>query len=246
MMARFALIISLLAGGSWAASPLRQERDMGFSIDGAFQDSGGVQYFYQLVERDDARSSELVQRFLPLDVNDRWTALSEPINVVVIRFVYTVDKDISFFTEARAFDVDYINTVAKEMEVSRNSNGSFHIGRTPENTCRLVHYDEARVRAASGQPALKQLLALTGENGLPNSVVFQENTDFARVLGHRTAAASMTWTAHFPLAPGRTRVAVLTMSYLYELPPFFLGGSGRVMRESMRGATDLIERLRAY
>jgi hypothetical protein len=245
-MVRFALVFSLLASTAWAASPLRQEREMGFGVDASFQDSGGVQYFYQLIERDEARTSDLVQRFLPLDVNDRWTSLSEPTNVVVIRFVYTVDKDVSFFTEARALDVDYINAVAKEMEVSRNSNGSFHIGRTPENTCWLVHYDEARVKAAASQPAFKQLVALMGESGLPNSVVFQENTDFARVLGHRTAAASMTWTAHFPLAPGRTRVAVLTMSYLYELPPFFLGGSGRVMRESMRGATDLIERLRAY
>ncbi len=245
-MARFALVISLMAGSALAASPLRQERDVAFTVDTSFQDSGGVQYYYQLVERDEAQSSELVQRFLPLDVHDRWTSLSEPTNVVLIRFVYTVDKDATFFTEARALDVDYINAVAKEMEVSRNSNGSFHIGRTPANTCWLVHYDEARVRAASQQPALKQLVALAGESGLPDSVVFQENVDFARVLGHRTAAASMTWTAHFPLAPGRTRVAVLTMSYLYELPPFFLGGSTRVMRESMRGATDLIERLRAY
>jgi hypothetical protein len=245
-MVRFALVVSLIAGSALASSPLQRERDVGFTVDPSFQDSGGVQYFYQLVERDEAKTSELVARLLPLDVHDRWIALSEPTNVVILRFVYTVDKDASFFTEARALDVDYINAVAKEMEVSRNPNGSFHIGRTPANTCWLVHYDEARVKAAANQLALKQLVALAGESGLPDSVVFQENVDFARVLGHRTAAASITWTAHFPLAPGRTRVAVLTMSYVYELPPFFLGGSSRVMRESVRGATDLIERLRAY
>jgi hypothetical protein len=63
-------------------------------------------------------------------------------------------------------------------------------------------------------------------------------------MGFRTAEGSFTWTAHYAVAPGQTRIVVLMMSYLAMLPPFFLGGEERVLHESTTGALRLIGRLR--
>lgn len=246
----WALILTVVwASASLGATPLvRQETELTFGVDQDFQDRGGVQVFYRLLASSDApATTELFSRFRPFDVNDRWNAISSPANVVMLRFVYTIDKDVSFFSEARAKDLDYINAVASEMNVSKNEDGSFHVGRMPSNDFWVSHFGSEQVKAAAAEnAAVKQLLALDGETALPDSVVFQENKGFARILGHRTAEASVTWTAHYSLGPGRTRIGIFTMTYVCELPPFFLGGERRVRTESIRGALEVIDRLRAY
>ena len=80
----------------------------------------------------------------------------------------------------------------------------------------------------------------------PASVVLQRNFGFASVLGWRTAERAVTFTAHVPMGPGRTRLVVCTISHLHHLPPFFLGGRDRVLRESVEGAAALIGRMRSY
>ena len=61
--------------------------------------------------------------------------LDAPANVVLSRLVYTIDKDVSFFTEARTRDIDYINAIAREAKVSRNDDGSFRASQTPARPC---------------------------------------------------------------------------------------------------------------
>jgi len=237
-----------IAGPAAAETPLRREADARFAIDAAFQDKGGVQYFYLLLPSDPSPETDATfALFRPFDVNDVWKGLDAPTNVVLSRLVYTVERDVSFFSEARARDVDYINAVAKEMDIVKRADGSFRVGRMPANTFRIEYYDAARLSTGALElPAVKRALELAGLGLTPTSVVFQQNDDFSRVLGMRTAAAGFTWTVHGAIAPGRTRLVVFTMSYLHTLPPFFLGGPRRVFRESTEGARVLIDNLRAY
>jgi hypothetical protein len=65
-------------------------------------------------------------------------------------------------------------------------------------------------------------------------------------MGWRTGAWSTTWTFHEALGRDRTRVTVLTLSYLYNLPPFWLGGADGVYAETLSQARALIGRLRSY
>lgn len=247
-MKGFAAVL-LVSGLAFAAeTPLRRESACDFAIDPAFQDRGGVQYFYALLPSEPSPENDATfTRFRPFDTSDVFSGLSSPPHVVLSRLVYTVEKDSSFFSEARARDVGYINAVAKEMDVTRRSDGSFRVGATPSNTFTIDYYDAAKLAAgASAMPAVVRAVELAGVKEPPVSVVFQQNRDFSRVMGMRTADGSFTWTLHFALAPGRTRLVVFTMSYLRTLPPFFLGGARRVFRESTEGARVLIDNLRAY
>ncbi|MCA2980116.1 MAG: hypothetical protein INH41_15100 [Myxococcaceae bacterium] len=248
MGVRWLFLVAVGSTVALAETPLRREASPGFGVDVAFQDRGGVQYFYELVRADQAAAlTATFSTFRPFDVHDVWKRLDAPTNVVMSRLVYTIEKDVSFFTEARARDVDYINAIAREARVSRNDDGTFRASRTPANTFRIEYFDAARVQAVvSALPALARVLELSGLEGPPHAVIFQENRDFDRVMGFRTAEGSFTWTAHYPAGRGRTRLVVFVMSYLHTLPPFFLGGETRVFRESTEGARVLIDRLRDY
>lgn len=245
MAPRVFLLLASVAAVSGAA-PMRQEKDPRFPLDEPFLADGGVQFFYELAPKLSLpdSSSAAFTLFRPLEATNRWKTAG-PLHVVMSRLVYEVDKDASFFTEARANDLSYINTVAKEYRISRDADGGFRSDAMPSNTFFIRFYDEAALRREEGRGALARFLALVAVPS-PVSVVFQQNDNFARVMGARTGELGITWTAHYALRPGRTRLQVCTMSYLHTLPPFFLGGDQRVYRESVDGASALIDALRRY
>ncbi|MEW6431556.1 MAG: hypothetical protein AB1730_08595 [Myxococcota bacterium] len=246
-IARAGLLAGLVAFAAFAATPLRRESTLAFVPDEPFQRDGGVQYFYALAHKEPSPETANPDfAFLrALDESGRWAAQGEPLHVVMSRITYTVDKDVSFFTEARAKDPAWMNAVAPEFEVTQRPDGGFHAAKMPSNDFTIRFLDARAVAAQPADGGVARLVALLPDAGLPDSVVVQENFDFARVMGVRTGAWSVTWTAHLPLGPGRTRVHVVTLSALHHLPPFFLGGEKRVFKESVQGALDLIERLRA-
>jgi hypothetical protein len=217
--------------------PMRLETNQTFAVDPAFLDSGGVQYSFTLLSADKKPATRAeFQAFRPFDMNSFY----EPsLHVVMSRIVYQVEKDVAFFSEARIRDVTYMNAIGEGYNISSNTDGTFKVGKTPSNTMALRYFSrvseipEAIAAALFGAQHVQQ-------------VVFQENTHFARIMGMRTGALGVTWTAHESLGPGRTRIHVFTMSYLYNLPPVFLGGEKRVFRESVEGALQLISALRAY
>ena len=227
---------------SLAAAPveMRREEALDFTVDEPFQLSGGVQYFYELApSAPTPPASSALGRLRPLDDA---ASPDDAYQVVMSRLVYTVRRDISYFTQARARDVSYLQAVAPEMSVTAEPDGSFIVGRTPRNRFRLTWLEPP----TPSDPALARFFELLPPGPPPVSIVIQKNSDFSRVMGWRTAERSVTYTAHFPLGPGRTRVVVCTMSLLHHLPPFFLGGKDRVFRESVEGAASLIEHLRDY
>jgi hypothetical protein len=191
-----------------------------------------VQYFFALEQA-------VLPEFSPLD-----PAAGPHAYVMMSRIVHTLDKDVGFFSAERVLDLDYMKTVGPQFRLTQKSPGVFHVGRTPANDFTLEHLDEAQLAATPRAPALDQVDALCGPG--PQVLVVQRNTGFARVMGWRTAEASFTFTAHHRVAAGRTRVCVVTLSYLVNVPPFFLGGAARVHDESLKEALALIRALRAY
>jgi hypothetical protein len=230
------LLVAWLAAapGARAAEeiPLRREAGLRFAADEAFQARGGVQYWYALQDR------------VGLDLLDFDPDRSSRTagHVLATRLVHTLDKDASFFTPERSIDLQYLNSVAQGYGITQPGPGRFRSARTPSNefTVRFVPIEPA---PATREPGVTQLIEVC-HLGVPESVVVQHNQGFARVMGMRTAEASYTWTGHFRLAPGRTRVCVVSMSYVFTLPPFFLGGADRVLSESLRETVGMIRRLR--
>lgn len=245
--AHWSVAVVLCAGVATAATPMRRETALGFPVDEAFQRDGGVQYFYELAKQDASpeTSSAAFAFFRGFDEARRWAAQPAPLHVVMSRIVYVVEKDVSFFTEARALDPGWMNAVAPGFDVTLRPDGGFHAGKMPANDFTVRFLGEARLAAQPLDGGVAHAQRLLPGAAPPASAVVQENFDFSKVMGVRTGAFSITWTLHHPLGPGRTRVHVFTMSALHHLPPFFLGGEKRVFKDSVAGALDLIERLRA-
>ncbi|MFZ5444611.1 MAG: hypothetical protein ACOZQL_31750 [Myxococcota bacterium] len=222
-----------------AAPEMRRETNLDFATDEAFQAQGGVQYYYELAAPNDAPpESSALARFRALDPQ---ATPKDPYHVVMGRIEYTVERDVSYFTEARARDVTYLRKVAPEMGVRREPDGAFRVSKSPSNRFTISWFDAPE---PDGDAFLRRFFAFLP--GKPASVVVQRNEQFARVLGFRTAERALTYTAHLPLGPGRTRVSVITMSLLVNLPPDFLGGPNRIIEESVEGAQTLIRQLREY
>ena len=239
------LLASILAMTA-AAVPevaMRREPLVDFAIDEQLQQDGGVQYYYELTaSMPQPGPASALGRFRGLD---ELAIPDESYQVLMSRLVYTVDRDISFFTEARARDVTYLRAVAPDMGITAEPDGSFRVAHMPSNHFRLTWF-EAPSTCALADSALARFCEFLPAEHQPASVVLQRNFGFASVLGWRTAERAVTFTAHVPMGPGRTRLVVCTISRLHHLPPFFLGGRDRVLRESVEGAAALIGRMRSY
>lgn len=221
-----------------AAPELRLEPRVDFEVDEDFLARGGVQAFVGLEPW--TVSPPAGAALTVFGALDDGPAPVHARHVVMGRVVYTVERDVSFFTEARARDLAWVRRLAPEMKVEAEPDGSFRVTRAPSNRFTLAWHDAPAPQRGS----LKAFLSLLPAP--PASVVVQKNFDFARVLGFRTAERSVTFTAHRALGPGRTRVEVYTLSLLVNLPPPFLGGTRRVVRESIDGTRELIGHLRSY
>ncbi len=245
-------MLSVLAAGLVATSaqgqlPIKHEPSPSFSLDAPWLSDGGVQVFYEHLERGDATpDAGSVRLFRPFDLRGRFEAGSGALQRVVGRVAYFVDKDVSFFSEAQVRDVDYMNHVAKDCDITLRKDGTYLAAKMPANTFRVSYFGREEVKALSSDGGIARLIDLLPDAGLPEVVVLQENYDFSKVMGWRTADVSVTWSAHYPVAPGRTLVHVCTMSALHNAPPFFLGGTERMKRESLSGTVAFIENLRGY
>jgi hypothetical protein len=241
-----ALLLLALSGApvhAAAPPPVRREARLLFGADAAFQDRGGVQYFYELLqEGEDPRASEAWRTLRTLDPRGEWSPRAGRMPLLFSRIVYTVEQDVAQFSDAeRALDADAMNALVPGLDVRRLGPDTFRAEKTPANTFRVRHLSPERF---AEEPSVPLLLALSPAEPRPAAVVMQRNWDFARVMGVRTGELSLTWTAHHAIAPGRTRVTVLTLSLMHNLPPFFLGGAQRVHDEALGGALHLIDRLR--
>ncbi len=234
-----AVALLVLSTATLAAEPtLRREATLDFPADEAFQAGGGVQFFYAFATPDELRDPAPSSPLARLRALDDRARDGEALFVVMSRLVYTLERDVSFFTAARARDVTYINAVAPEVQARVDEAGVFHTPLMPANRFTIAWQQPV--------PDDSPLFAFLPDGARPDSIVVQRNADFARVLGFRTAERSVTWTAHVPLGAGRTRVFVCTMSLLHNVPPPFMGGRQRVYDEAIDQAARLIGRLRAY
>jgi hypothetical protein len=250
--AHAALLLALLTTVSSSRAetaprpPHRREARVDFRADPAFQDRGGVQYFFELLPAEGGPEKAASFRALKaLDVKGVWEKKSGPLHVMLSRIVYTLEREAGSFSAARTQDVAAMNKLLPGYDIRRVGPGTYRSGKTPANTFTVRHVEGEALARAPERDELARLTALDPSLAPPASVVLQENYDFARVMGFRTSERSYTWTAHHPLSPGRTRVVVYSFSLVHNLPPFFLGGPERMHTEALDGTLDVIQNLRS-
>ncbi|PZR08041.1 MAG: hypothetical protein DI536_25735 [Archangium gephyra] len=236
---RRAFVLTLFATSALAAEPtMRRETRLEFAIDDAFQNDGGVQFFYEFFEPAQVADAGVGTDFARVRTLDDKATHGEQLHAVMSRIVYTLERDITYFTEARARDVKYINTIAPEVKATVDAKGVFHTSKPPANSFTIEWQKPLREDSP-----YRAFLPAGAEI---DSLIVQRNSDFDRMFGFKTAERAVTWTAHQPLGEGRTRVFVVTMSLMHNIPPGFMGGKERVYKEAVESATQLIGRLRNY
>lgn len=224
------------------APPLRAEARIDFPCDRTFLSDGrGVQLFFELISRDvraeDHRSFNLLR---PLDKENLWDKKSEPLYVLASRLAFVVDKDISFFSESRLQDEDYLTRLLPAFQIKRISKNGFRSDASPKHQFEISYFD----REASREAWPRSLLGTNRFEQFPDVVLVQHNHGFEKVLGFKTARMGQTLSLHYALGEGRTLVVAWSLSYLYNIPPFFLGGEARVLREARLASLALIGNLR--
>lgn len=243
------MLASVCAQAAWAeGTASRRETQARFLPDEAFQVQGGVQYFYDFVEKgDDAlKGSPAYGAFRELDPARRWASLADPVYVVMVRVVYLLDKDVSFFSRGRVLDARYMNRICPTCGIQPLGSGLYRVKQMPANTSRVRYLAGGELQQSLSEGWLKSALALSSALGAPEIVVLQENFDFEPILGMRTGERSVTVTTHHAAAPGKTRVAVHMVTWMHNVPPFFLGGAGRVHDTTLEGTLSLVKYLRRY
>ncbi len=234
------LFLSLAWGQSSPAPNLtRIENHVDFLTDTNFLSKGGIQLFFELISSDQkAEAYESFLKLRPLDKDDLWSRRNEPLYILTSRLVYEVRKDLSFFSENRLYDESYLNQLLPSYRIKKMGSNVFRSCSAPQNTFVIEYFRSGLLPT--------ELESLGGGLVTPGVAILQHNHDFEKILGFRTALMGRTLTLHHSSGPGRTRIIVWSLSYIHNIPPFFLGGSIRVVSEVRKKSFDLITRLRNF
>jgi hypothetical protein len=235
--------------GAYATNvQVRQEDKFLFALDQDLLRADGIQFFYELDKGVSANSlfSPALQLSHVLDTQGELAASGEVFHVLVTRAAYDVNKDISFFQAPRLLDPVYMNAILPGYGIRQLETHRYSVSATPANTFTLDLVGRDQILSSPATSAEQAIVRWEAGLGVPDLIVKQHNYGFSRVMGVRTSLMSRTFTAHYSLGAGRTRIIVTSLSYLYNIPPFFLGGAGRVYKEARKGALTAIQNLRAY
>ncbi|MDQ3265373.1 MAG: hypothetical protein M3Y59_17235 [Myxococcota bacterium] len=221
----------------------RREGVLRFGVDPSLQDRGGAQYFFTVLhpqpsplQREPVRS---LARMLPAGGKD-W----DPLHAMASRFVYTLEKDVTFFTAERADDLTYIRALMPEANVERLGDRFFRSHLLPASNFRVRFLGTPQLAQPEQGPLIKTFVAFAPELGVPTAIAIQVNEDFERVMAVRTAEISVTWTGYYRLERGRTRVVSYGLTLLHNTPPFFLGGDDRLHDSLLKEMVRLIHGMR--
>lgn len=237
------LTAALVTAAMPATPQTRREGALQFGVDPSLQDRGGAQYFFAVLhpqpsplQREPVRS---LARILPPGGKDR-----EQLHAMASRFVYTLEKDVSFFTAERADDLTYIRALMPEAKVERLGPLFFRSHLLPASNFRVRFLGTDSLAQPEQAAVLKTLVSFAPELGVPTAIAIQVNEDFERVMAVRTAEISVTWTGYYRLERGRTRVVSYGLTLLHNTPPFFLGGDDRLHDSLLKEMVRLIHGMR--
>jgi hypothetical protein len=221
-----------------SVSVIRQN-DIHFAVRAAGMKPGEILYFYDLISKDDAASGEAAseksfQTTLPLDFPGVWKNRTEPYNIMITKNAYILNKDITFFNKQRLLDVSYINATLPQMKVSKNSDGTYTLTGTPSATSSLTYYSKADVAAQPMNSSVSAASGLDSELGTPDVMLVQHSYNFDTIMAVRTNKSSTVFSQHYAIAPGKTLVVAYSLSFVYNVPPWFLGGADRIRTEYVK------------
>jgi len=228
---------------------VHREDSFDFDLKGTLLDEGGIQFFYEVIDKHDPATADSDFRMVrPLDRS----GVYEPgrHHVVIARSAYVVDRSIEFFSEERLTDVDYIDAVTGFDDFVRPSGYPLNVIRkkgemfVPSMDFVIQTYtpDTLASKPESDREFFREVLSIENRLPVPAISLEYDYRNFGTVFFAEIIAGARTIVHHYPYGDGRTLVVSTMLNFLYRLPP-----SLRVMEnETRERAIDLILRTEQY
>ena len=179
---------------------------------------------------------------LPLDVFDYYDNRGEEeYYALLTKTVYGLNRDVSFFTEKRLSDVNYLQKVMPYNKLSKN--GSDYVLKVgfgaPDISYSLEFFDNYKMneRFPELTSYFRKFDRLQQD---PAIMVLQHNHTFGKVLGQKTSKMSVSVTRYFDAGRGRTLVINYTLNFIHNLPPTLFGGGNILISQMQDGAAALV------
>ncbi|WP_020531769.1 hypothetical protein [Flexithrix dorotheae] len=253
-------IAALIFLGSINAEPvLKKENRLEFQIDETILNGKDIQYYLILVDKEGKVISETKEnesefsfekQVKPFDIYNYWDKKGdEEYFILMTKVAYVVDKDISFFSEKKLSDVNFLNERLPDYKIEETGDKKYkiHCGFLAPS----FEYDLSFYRPPYSQhPEIKSLVQnicieqINTKLPMPSLTLVQHNYNFSRVLMQKTSKMSVSVSNFYAFEEDKTLEINYTLNYIYELPPKFLGGHDLVINEILDGIKGLIIKTR--
>lgn len=224
-----------------------QQLNFHISTEGIFDNN--VQMYHALLDKDHnllngSFESEIgfESHLLPLDIFDYYQNRGEEeYYSLLTKTVYGLNQDVSYFTEERLSDEDYLQKIMPYNKLSKaGEDYELKVGfGAPDISYSLEFYDNCKMNEKFEQLGLyfNQFDQLKQD---PSLMVLQHNHTFGKVLGQKTSKMSVSVTRYFEAGPGRTLVINYTLNFIHNLPPALFGGGNILINQMKEGAAALV------
>jgi len=204
-----------------------------------------IYFYHSLIEKEDVLGDSSIQFATlakPLDILDYWGKRQEEnYDVFLTKTAYVLNSPVSFFTEERLADINYIAASMPNGKVDKKDS-TYHLVlgfAAPDIDYILKFYSDEVFN--SKFPLLKDYFqkndALDGNSSL---IVLQHNYNYGRVMFQKTSKMSISISRYYKVDE-RTLVVNYTLNYIYNMPPGFLGGSDFLIDKIKQGIKALVE-----
>lgn len=253
LISQLAVVEFSLAGDS-ARYSIRRENALTFNLESENLSRNQIQYAFEIVDSDeDPTQVKGFESFLPLDSGRNWMNRGkESYYVLLSKVAYEVNKDISFFSQSQATDLRFVQAMMPEIPVKKTDQNTFFVesafASRPSYRILVQTFSRDQVMGLSSDHPIRKAMArdsaLRGE--IPDWSVVQTTDQFGTVMGARTSKVSYVLTKHYRVRAGRTLVVTQIFGLLYNVPPFFAGGAGRLHSDFSADFLALPSRINAY
>lgn len=228
---------------------MSNEEILDFSLNPAELFDQNIQMFYALLDKDlnavgcDANGIiNFDTHMLPLDIHNYYLNRGEEAYYSLLtKTVYGINQHVSFFTEERLSDLNYLREIMPYNKLNKQEDSYFlEVGfGAPDISYSLDFYSNNELQAQF--PELVNYFHQYDNTDLePSIAVFQHNHTFGKVLGQKTTKMSMSITRYFVQGENQTLAINYTLNYIHNLPPQLFGGENLLINQIKEGALALI------
>lgn len=232
---------------------LKNVEDFEFLIESVQNEDASIKMFYALLDKDMVSmrcdyngAIDFQKQISPLDIYQYYENRGdENYYTLITKTAYEIERDVTFFSEERLSDLDYLRKIMPANKLSKN-NENYHLNvgfGAPDISYTLAFFSNDELNAT--YPDLVGYFRKYDHlDEDPHITVIQHNHTFSTVLGQKTTKMSLSVSRYFGTKDSHTLVVNYTLNFIYNLPPSILGGGNLLINQMKEGVVALVRETR--